>query len=150
MKVRHGHCKVNARTKEWGAWNAMHRRCKYPSMDRYEKYGGRGITICERWNNFLNFLEDVGYAPSKTHSLGRIDNDGNYEPSNVRWETVQQQHRNTSGNRKITFNEKTLTLCEWAELTGIKRTTITQRLDAYGWSVEATLTTPTKCKPILK
>ena len=148
MKIKHGHCRATNRTKEWRAWNSMIRRCTYPSMDRYPHYGGRGITVCERWNEFTNFLEDVGFAPSKKHSLGRIDNDGNYEPKNVRWETVEQQHRNTSANRKISYKGETLTLVEWSEKTGLKRTTITQRLDSYGWSIEKTLTTPARKKKV--
>ena len=146
MKIKHGHCRTNKRTKEWYAWHSMIRRCKYPSMDRYHRYGGRGISVCERWKDFSNFLQDVGFAPSEKHSLGRIDNEGNYEPGNVQWETPEQQHRNTSGNRNITFNGETLTLVEWSEKTGLKRTTITQRIDAYGWSIEKALTTPKRRK----
>ena len=148
MKIKHGHCTTTKRTKEWTAWHSMIRRCKYPSMERYPHYGGRGITVCERWKDFSNFLEDVGFAPSKEHTLGRINNNGNYEPGNVRWETPIEQHRNTSGNRKITFSGQTLTLVEWAEKTGLKRTTITQRLDYYKWSIEKTLTTPARAKKV--
>jgi len=139
---RHGHTTGGQRTKEWRTWNAMIRRCKYPSMQRFYRYGGIGVTFCERWNSFEKFLEDVGFSPSENHSLGRIDNKKGYEPSNVRWETPKQQSRNKSTTRFITLNGIKKPLCDWSEITGLSRTTITQRIDAYGWSIEKALTTP--------
>ena len=103
-QYKHGHCSKNRRSKEWRAWNAMIRRCCYPSMDRYPRYGGRGITVCERWrHSFEAFLKDVGYAPSPEHTIDRIDNDGNYEPHNVRWATRSEQIRNSTKARHIEF-----------------------------------------------
>lgn len=81
-------------TKEHMAWQQMHWRINCPTHHAYDRYGGRGITICERWSTFVNFLEDMGLAPSPDHSLDRIDNDGNYEPSNCRWATRAEQNRN--------------------------------------------------------
>lgn len=138
---RHGHTIGGKRTKEWRAWNAMIRRCKYPSMQRFNRYGGIGITVCEKWLAFENFLKDVGFAPSENHSIGRIDNKLNYEPNNVRWETPHEQSRNKSSTRLLTLNGVTMPLCDWANKTGLSRTTITQRIDAYGWTVERALTT---------
>ena len=83
------------RTKEYTAWVSMKQRCYNPNNIIYHRYGGRGIKICERWlNSFEAFYEDVGPAPSSEHSIDRIDNNGNYEPSNVKWSTQFEQAHN--------------------------------------------------------
>lgn len=84
-----------SKTSEYRAWCGIRQRCFNPANCRYEGYGGRGITVCDRWNqSFLAFFEDMGPRPSPNHSIDRIDNDGNYEPSNCRWATRSQQQRN--------------------------------------------------------
>ena len=92
MAKRHG----MAGTPEYVAWSSMRQRCDNPNNCRYMTYGGRGIRICERWNCFENFASDMGLRPSRHHSLDRICNDGDYEPSNCRWATRSQQQRNKS------------------------------------------------------
>lgn len=87
---RHG----MTRTKVHQAWKAMHQRCSNPNRKHYQHYGGRGISVCERWATFENFYEDMGDPPSDRHSIDRIDVDGNYEPSNCRWATWSEQIRN--------------------------------------------------------
>ena len=88
---------VVERTKEYRAWAGMKDRCYNSNHIYYHRYGGRGIKICERWlNNFEAFLADVGPAPSSEHSIDRINNDGNYEPGNVKWSTVFEQNHNRS------------------------------------------------------
>jgi hypothetical protein len=88
------------RTKEYTAWRGMMNRCYQPNHSYYHDYGGRGISVCERWrHNYPAFLEDVGRAPSPQHSIDRIDNDGNYEPANVRWATNNQQGLNRRPKR---------------------------------------------------
>lgn len=79
-------------------WNSMKRRCSDASRDDYPAYGGRGISVCERWKVFWNFVSDMGPKPSPEHTLDRINNDGNYEPGNVRWATIAEQvaHRRPS------------------------------------------------------
>jgi hypothetical protein len=87
------------KTPEYRAWSSMWQRCTNPKNARYNRYGARGIIICERWEKFENFLADVGSRPSDDHSIDRIDNEGNYEPSNVRWATRSEQQLNKSGYR---------------------------------------------------
>ena len=84
-RFKHG-CSGYSETKEYRAWKDMKTRCYNPNYIRYNCYGGRGIKVCEIWlNDFQAFLDDVGFAPSPDHSIDRIDNDGHYEPGNVRW-----------------------------------------------------------------
>jgi len=121
----------------------MIRRCYRTKEPGYPNYGGRGISICERWrgkDGFKNFLADMGEKPDGL-SIDRIDNDGNYEPSNCRWATRTQQARNCRSNRRYTFNGESLCVPEWAERLGMKADTIYCRLK-IGWSIEKALTAP--------
>jgi hypothetical protein len=80
---------------EYAVWTGIKMRCFNPNATGYKYYGGRGITMCERWRrSYSAFRADVGPRPSRAHSIDRIDNDGNYEPGNVRWATYRQQARN--------------------------------------------------------
>lgn len=126
------------------AWCGMRRRCSNPSDKAYPSYGGRGITVCERWQSFENFLHDMGYRP-KGKSLGRIDNDKGYSPENCRWESSRQQNNNKRNNRHIEALGESLTLPEWARKTGLSVATIESRI-ARGWLPERALTQPKRKK----
>ena len=92
----HGHTK----TRTYRSWTQMKNRCGNPNYINYDSYGGRGIKVCDRWEKFENFLEDMGERPVST-SLDRIDVNGNYEPSNCRWATVEEQAQNRRKTRLI-------------------------------------------------
>jgi hypothetical protein len=135
------------RTPEYTVWQNMKKRCLDQGYRRYPGYGGRGITICDRWrDSFEAFLADMGTRPSPKHSIERRDNDGPYEPSNCIWAVRRTQDRNKRTNHLITFRGETMILADWAARTGILYETIRHRL-AVGWSVEKALTTPGR-KPI--
>ncbi len=121
----------------------MKTRCLNEKHVHHWRYGGRGITICARWrDDFLAFLADMGPRPTGT-SLERRDNGKGYSPDNCYWASAVQQGRNRSTNRLIEFNGDKKTLSEWAEFTGIGKTTIRHRLNK-GWAVSKALTEPVR------
>lgn len=128
LNFRHG----QSHGRIWNAWESMVRRCTDTRVDAYPRYGGRGITVCERWRTFENFAADMGPHPGKGFSIDRIDNDGHYEPGNCRWATQREQQRNRSSNVPVEINGTTRILVEWSELSGVKLCTIWRRLER-GW-----------------
>lgn len=129
-------------TVEYRLWLSMRSRCRNPANHSYPDYGGRGIEVCERWDDFANFLADMGPRPSPKHSIERAANDGPYEPGNCRWATKTEQANNTRRNRNLAHAGQVHTIAEWARLTGIPQSAIRQRLRVLGWSVERALTEP--------
>lgn len=127
--------------REFAIWKTMWFRCTNPKCERYENYGGRGILVCRRWQDFKNFLKDMGKCPSAHHSLGRKDNDGNYEPENCHWETRVEQGRNKRNNRLIEYNGAVHPVAAWAEITGINAQALYKRLN-NGWDHKRTIETP--------
>lgn len=138
--TKHGHSRSDAlATTEYRSWRMMKTRCMNPNTEYYKDWGGRGITVCERWlNSFENFLADMGEKPTKKHSIDRVDNAKGYSPENCKWSTSTEQNNNRRDNRFITHNNETLTLAEWAGRTGIKYKTLHMRLK-NGWSTEMAL-----------
>lgn len=124
-------------------WQNMRKRCKNPNDKNYKNYGGRGILICEEWNDYAKFREwatSNGYTPDlrgQALSIDRIDVNGNYEPSNCRWVNSKVQNNNRRNNKHITFDGETLTIAQWAERVGVNYQTLIYRLTH--WSLEKAL-----------
>jgi len=126
----------------YAVWACMIQRCTNPKNSNYHKYGGRGITVCSRWrDSFDAFIQDVGDRPDGT-SLDRIDNNGNYDPSNVRWATPIVQARNMRKNRLATIGEQTKTVTEWISILGIESAPCVWSRLRRGWSEVDALLTP--------
>jgi len=125
------------------SWRGIIQRCCNPECKDYPRYGGRGITVCERWKGSLDaFIEDMGVKPEGM-TIDRIDNSGNYEPGNCRWTDAKEQANNRRSNVTLEFNGETMTVSEWARKVGLKVVTLEQRL-RRGWSVEKALTSTTE------
>ena len=130
-----------SRTNPYAVWAMMIQRCENPDNKDYERYGGRGIRVCPRWQeSYAQFRADMGDCPAR-HSLDRIDNDGDYAPENCRWSNGNQQARNRRSNHVLEYAGKRQCLTVWAREIGIDHRTICTRLKR-GWSVEKALSTP--------
>ncbi len=141
-KVVHG----RKNSKEYQCWSNMKRRCYEPTNNSYSNYGGRGICVCDRWrNSFALFLEDMGVAPSKSHTIERNDVNSNYCPENCRWADRAEQAMNKTTNRFIEFGGRRMCLTEWAKAVGVSTGAMQGRL-RRGWSIELALTTPANGK----
>jgi hypothetical protein len=121
----------------------MIQRCTNPnSAKSYARYGGRGITVCERWlKSFEAFLADMGPRPSPQHSIEREKNERGYDPDNCVWATRNQQARNKRNNKRYRVGTEELTLAEWSERNGIHRATMLSRIRS-GWDPALAITTP--------
>lgn len=117
-KATHG----MSHTREHDSWLHMRRRCESPKDGAWSLYGGRGITVCERWKKFENFYADMGACP-EGHEIEREHVNGNYEPSNCRWASRKDQANNTRRNRMVAHDGKLLTIAQFAEATGINYST---------------------------
>lgn len=118
-----------SKTTTYICWSSVIARCTRANADPLGLYFARGITVCDRWrNSFENFLEDMGERPGPEYSIDRIDPRGNYEPSNCRWATKKLQARNRRTSKTITHNGRTLTIAEWAEVSGLKMQTLWKRI----------------------
>jgi len=132
--LRHGHRRPGRTSSEYEAWRSMRRRCLYKKHKSYDRYGGRGIKICSRWEKFENFLSDMGTKHSLAHTLERKDTDGDYDPDNCVWATMKDQNNNKSNCVLITAFGKTQNLKQWEIETGLNSDTIKYRLN-NGWDV---------------
>lgn len=144
----HGMAPRHERPTEYTIWALMRTRCQDTTSKSYPRYGGRGITVCERWSSsFEAFYEDMGPRPSPQHQIDRIDNDGSYTPENCRWADLVTQRNNMSSNLRLTYNGETRTLADWSRATGIPYDTLKQRIGKMKWSVERALTAPVRTRP---
>jgi len=135
----HGQCY----SRLYSIWTNMHTRCENPHSTNYDNYGGRGVSVCEEWHDFANFMqwaERTGYQENLT--LDRIDVNEGYNPVNCRWITMAEQQRNRRNNIKITYHGVTRCLSDWAATFGIKVVTLWQRIFRYHWDVERAFTAP--------
>lgn len=139
LRTKHGHAGKGSAV--YIAWQGMKRRCEDPNNKHYADYGGRGIKVCDRWQDFANFLEDMGPKPTRSHSIDRMKNDEDYCPDNCRWATKVEQANNKRSNRVLEFNGRKLTVSEWARELGVQASALHRRL-GNGWSVEDTLSRP--------
>ncbi len=131
-------------TRLFKIWEGMLDRCNRPKHRYFNDYGGRGISVCDEWKEFVHFYEwavDAGYSDEL--SLDRKDYDKGYSPDNCRWATMREQQNNRRSNHKVEYNGETRNLSEWADSLGIRRTTLRQRLKS-GWPVERALFTPVR------
>lgn len=137
-RIKHG-C---AGTRIYFVWHSMLRRCADEKMEFYHRYGGRGISVCDRWKaSFTNFVNDMGPRPTPKHQIERIDNDGNYCPENCCWSTANEQARNRSDTPRITINGVTKTRLEWCDVYSIKEATVRKRI-YKGMDPELAVTMP--------
>ena len=141
-KLVHGDTWQGGSTPEYRAWLNMKGRCYNPKNASYRRYGGRGLTVIERWrNSFEAFLEDMGRRPSPQHSLDRIDNSLGYFPENCRWATAVVQKRNSGGIFRVNIGGKIVCLKEACDLHGVSYGLIRNRV-RRGWPSEKALATP--------
>lgn len=128
-----------SKTPEYWVWTSMKQRCHDPKCKSFERYGAKGVTVCDRWrNSFENFLEDMGERPSPSHSIDRVECSKGYTPENCRWATAVTQANNKPSVDKIQTPKGMLSVSEAAREFGLKRTTLRNRLYA-GWTVERAL-----------
>lgn len=121
----------------------MKRRCQNPNADAYKDYGGRGIAVCDAWQTFEGFYRCIGDAPAGK-TLGRIENDGNYEPGNVQWEDWKQQNRNRRSSRFYEYQGKRQTLGDWSDELKMPRRLLRWRIEIQGMPVDAAMAMPYK------
>lgn len=128
-QVRHGHNKAHNPSKTYMSWQDMKKRCQNPNEKMYQYYGGRGISVCQRWQKFENFLADMGECP-EGYSIEREDSNGDYEPGNCAWIPRKDQSKNRRGVLKICYNNKQLSLAEAAALFRVDRRTVSRWYEA--------------------
>ena len=128
-------------TREHKIWREIKRRCEGRNIKRRKNYGDRGISICDRWKDFLTFFKDMGECPPG-YSIERIDVNGNYEPKNCKWIPKNHQARNTRRTRRFAINGKTKTILELSEMFYISPKVIRDRINKLGWTIEKAISVP--------
>lgn len=132
-----------SKTRLFREWANMRNRCQNSNNRSYERYGGRGITVCDEWNNFITFRDwayDNGYQDNL--SIDRIDVNGNYEPDNCRWATTLEQANNKRSSFMITYFDETHSLSDWCRILNLPYSVIYSRIHIYNWDFETAISTP--------
>jgi hypothetical protein len=137
----HGEAANPKRSSLYNTWLSIRQRCNNPKHSSYKDYGGRGIKLCERWNNFDAFKLDVGEKPAPYMQINRIDNNGDYEPGNVEWATPSQNANNRRSSRLIEYKGRTMTLREWCDELNLLYPIMKQRM-IKKWDAETAFNTP--------
>lgn len=145
VQTKHGACRNGSSSSEYATWSDMRKRCSSETHQAYKDYGARGISVCERWSKFENFLADMGPRPTPDHSIDRIENDKGYSPENCKWSTKEEQANNRRMTRKYTIQGRTMSLSGWAKEHGLNVFTVRSRL-WLGWTIESALD-PTNYRP---
>lgn len=135
--------------REYNIWAMMRQRCNNPKAENYPNYGGKGVSVADRWGRFSNFYEDMGPCPDK-FSLDRIDTAGDYEPSNCRWTSNETQQNNKRNTIRITAFGETLGLAQWVRRTGLTRDMIHHRIYVMGMTPEEAIQAPRMSHNICK
>lgn len=138
---KHGCAQRAGRLPEYWIWKRMRQRCNDPNNHEWDRYGGRGIAVDHKWDDFAAFLNDLGRRPSPRHSLERIDNDAPYMPGNVRWATASEQARNKRNTRWVDHQGRRWCLADLAETYSVPYGRLRTRLEK-GWPLERALTEP--------
>ncbi len=141
MKIKYKHRYTEYKL-EYQTWSAMMNRCHNPNASGFSYYGAIGISVCERWHNFDNFLTDVGVRPFIGATLDRIDNNYDYEPGNVKWATMKQQNLNKSNTKFIAYGGCVYRFTDLCELLGVDAGLVRSRVFNYNWSLETALAIP--------
>jgi len=132
-EISGGRTRTHGRSKspEYHVWVGMIARCEKKNIKGYDRYGGRGISVCDRWrHSFANFLADMGNRPSERHSIERVNNDGNYEPGNCRWATTAEQSNNTRRTIRIVIGGREQSLKSWCKELGKSYSSTQKRIYA--------------------
>ena len=132
------------KTRTYNVWRGMKDRCNNKNVNNYERYGGRGIKVCDHWRKFSNFFADMGKCP-KNMSIDRIDNSLGYSKENCKWATIKEQNNNKRTNTMITHNSETLTISQWADRSPVRYDTFRSRVMSYGWTMERALSESKHC-----
>lgn len=141
VNTKHGY----VGTRLYREWAGIIQRCTNPNDTSWDRYGAKGVTVCEEWRRFEPFMEWAllsGYSDDLT--IDRIDNAKGYEPNNCRWVSVREQNNNQARTLWLTYNGETMQLSYWAERFGLNRHTLYDRIYRYGWPIEKALTTPVR------
>lgn len=142
---KHGHNrgqKAGGQSPIYVVWAGMVARCQQKNNKAFKWYGAKGIKVCKQWQNFINFLRDMGSGYARGLTLERKNKDGAYEPGNVIWADWKTQRNNRSDSRFLEFCGERKTVAQWAEIKRMKYNTLFYRIFRCKWSVEKALTTP--------